>query len=482
MTEKIRRVGSNEAVTVAGGGLAGSEAAWQLASRGIRVKLFEMRPVKKSPAHSTGELAELVCSNSLGADRPTSPAGILKEELRKLGSLIMSCAEKARVPAGGALAVDGRIFSGLVTEAVTCNPNIELIREEVCRIPEGPAILAVGPLMGESIARSIKDVVGEDCLSFFDAAAPIVTLDSVDMNRAYRAGRYGQCGDYINCPLDKEQYEAFQRELASAERAQQHIARGTKKPRYFEGCLPVEVMAERGLDTLRYGPMRPVGLPDPSNGKIPYAVVQLRRSDAEGTLYGMVGFQTNLKWPEQDRVFRMIPALENAELVRKGVMHENAFVCAPRVLDRFMRPRNGGVVAREDLFLAGQITGVEGYVESTASGLAAALNMSALLLGRPMPEWPAETAIGSLLRYLSTAEPKSFQPMNVNLGIFPPFDDQGLKKLKKTPGGKKLTKQERSLMFAERSAAALEKFLDENSRNACNPQPDIIHLGNERRE
>ena len=389
---------SNEAVTIAGGGLAGSEAAWQLASRGVRVKLFEMRPGKKTPAHRTGDLAELVCSNSLGADRPTSPAGILKEELRRLDSLVMRCAAEARIPAGGALAVDGRAFSALVTEAVTRNPNIDMIRQEVHGIPDGPAIIAAGPLMSGGIASGIRDIVGEGCLSFFDAAAPIVTLDSVDMNRAYRAGRYGQCDDYINCPLDKEQYEAFQRELAAAERALQHgtgDAEGGRKPRYFEGCLPVEVMAERGLDTLRYGPMRPVGLPDPSTGKTPYAVVQLRRDNAEGTLYNMVGFQTNLKWPEQERGFRMIPALERAEFVRKGVMHENAFVCAPRVLDRFMRPRRCDAVVRDDLFLAGQITGVEGYVESTASGLVAALNMHALLAGLPMPEWPPETAIGS---------------------------------------------------------------------------------------
>jgi methylenetetrahydrofolate--tRNA-(uracil-5-)-methyltransferase len=449
-------MGPNETVTIAGGGLAGTEAAWRIASFGIRVRLFEMRPAKKSPAHRTGDLAELVCSNSLGADRPTSPAGILKEELRRLDSLIISCAEKARIPAGGALAVDGAIFSGLVTEAVTSNPNIELVREEVRAIPRGPAILAVGPLMSESIAEEIKGVVGEDCLYFFDAAAPIVTLDSIDMNGAYRAGRYGQSDDYINCPLDKERYDAFLRELATAQRAPQHTREGVK-PRYFEGCLPVEVMAERGPDTLRYGPMRPVGLPDASTGSIPYAVVQLRRNNAEGTLYSMVGFQTNLKWPEQERVFRMIPALRNAEFVRKGVMHENAFVCAPRVLDAFMRPRVGDAAVRDDLFLAGQITGVEGYVESTASGLAVALNMAALLTGRPMPEWPPQTAIGSLLRYLRTAEIKSFQPMNVNLGIFPPLDVQ---RLKKTPGGKKLSKQDRSLMFAERSGAALEKFMN----------------------
>jgi methylenetetrahydrofolate--tRNA-(uracil-5-)-methyltransferase len=473
-------MGSSESVTVIGGGLAGSEAAWQLSARGVRVRLFEMRPAKKSPAHRTGELAELVCSNSLGADRPTSPAGILKAELRRLGSLIMKCAEEARIPAGGALAVDGKIFSGLVTAAITENPDIELIRQEACGIPEGPAIIAAGPLMSGGIAEGIKNIVGEDYLSFFDAAAPIATLDSVDLTRAYRAGRYGQGDDYINCPMDKERYETFCKELLSAERAMLHPLPGTdgkadesgkggkkkQKGKYFEGCLPIEVMAERGLDTLRYGPMRPVGLPDPSTGKEPYAVVQLRRDNAQGTLYNLVGFQTSLKWPEQDRVFRMIPALENAEFVRKGVMHENAFVCAPRVLDSFMRPKRNGALYKDDLFLAGQITGVEGYVESVASGLSAALCMYAIMTGSAMPEWPAETAIGSLVRYLMTAEPESFQPMNVNLGIFPPLDAKDIERIKKTNGDgkrKKITKQDRSLMFAERSLVSLEKFLGKDS-------------------
>jgi methylenetetrahydrofolate--tRNA-(uracil-5-)-methyltransferase len=466
-------MGLSEPVTVVGGGLAGSEAAWQLALRGVRVKIFEMRPAKKSPAHRTGELAELVCSNSLGADRPTSPAGIMKAELRRLGSLIMKCAEEARIPAGGALAVDRKIFSGLVTSAITNSPNIELIRREACEIPEGPAIIAAGPLMSGGIAEGIKNIVGEDYLSFFDAAAPIAALDSVDLTRAYRAGRYGQGDDYINCPMDKERYEVFCKELVSAERAMRHPLPGTEdkegkkkqKSRYFEGCLPIEVMAERGIDTLRYGPMRPVGLPDPSTGKEPYSVVQLRRDNASGTLYNLVGFQTNLKWPEQDRVFRMIPALENAEFVRKGVMHENAFVCAPRVLDGFMRPRRDGALYREDLFLAGQITGVEGYVESVASGLSAALCMYAIITGGAMPEWPAETAIGSLMRYLRTAAPESFQPMNVNLGIFPPLDAKEAWKIKKTQGDgkrKKITKQDRSLMFAERSLASLEKLIGED--------------------
>jgi methylenetetrahydrofolate--tRNA-(uracil-5-)-methyltransferase len=449
------------AAAVIGGGLAGSEAAWQLARRGVMVKLFEMRPGKSSPAHSGGNLAELVCSNSLGADQPTSPAGILKDELRMAGSLIIRCAESARVPAGGALAVDREIFSAAVTNEIINNPYIDLRRTEARGIPEDcPAIVAAGPLMSGGIAEAVKKIVGEEYLSFFDAAAPIVIMHSIDMSRAYRASRYGKGDDYINCPMDRNLYEEFHSQLVSAERAPVHGGReaGGEKPKYFEGCLPLEVMAERGIDTLRFGPMRPVGLPDPSTGREPYAVVQLRRDNAGGTLYNMVGFQTNLRWGEQDRIFRMIPALENAEFARRGVMHESAFVNAPNALDRFLRPKGaGGVPAREDLFLAGQITGVEGYVESAASGLVAAVNLHAVITGGAMPEWPSQTAIGSLLRYLSTASPECFRPVNVNLGIFPPLE------IKKMPGrGKKISKPERSLLFAERSRKAFEEFLGES--------------------
>ena len=451
-------------VTVVGGGLAGSEAAWQLANRNFRVDLYEMRPLRSSPAHATSDLAELVCSNSLGADQPTSPAGILKEELRWFDSLIIRCAEQTRVPAGRALAVDREGFARLVTNEIAAHPNIRLLREELKEIPNGPCILATGPLMSGAIADAIKCLVGEEYLSFFDAAAPIVTLDSVNEEKSFRASRYGQGDDYVNCPLDEEQYAAFQKALVEAERVPLHEVdfRGEtreettgKKQKYFEGCLPVEVMGERGVDTLRFGPMRPVGLPDPRTGREPYALVQLRRDNAEGTLYNLVGFQTNLKWGEQERVFRMIPALAGAEFVRKGVMHRNTFVCAPRVLDAFLRPKKEGQTVRRDLFLAGQITGVEGYVESTASGLVAALYMAAVLDGRAeenMLAWPRETAIGSLLHYLSTADPVSFQPMNVNLGIFPPLPPRPGKK-------KKIAKQERSLLFAERSREALEAFL-----------------------
>ena len=453
-------------VSIVGGGLAGAEAAWQLGRRGVRVKLYEMRPGRSSPAHTGDGLAELVCSNSLGADRATSPAGILKDELRLLKSVIISAAERTRVPAGGALAVDRESFSSLVTEIVTECPNIELIRSEVTDIPEGPAIIAAGPLLYGALAERIKDLIGEEYLSFFDAVAPVVTYESIDMSRAFRAGRYGQSDDYINCPMDLEQYRAFREALVSAERVPlsevDFRGEGTcpvtgGKQRYFEGCLPVEVMADRGADTLRFGPMRPVGLPDPATGREPCALLQLRRDNAEGTLYNMVGFQTNLRWGEQERVFRMIPALHGAEFVRKGVMHRNTFVNAPRVLDSHMRPMRDGVPVRPDLFLAGQITGVEGYVESTASGMAAALNMFALLSGNELPVFPSVTAIGALFNYLLTAEPETFQPMNVNLGIFPKLE------ISKEPGQtkkpKKLTKQERSLLYAERSIEAMKALL-----------------------
>ncbi|MDR1137416.1 MAG: methylenetetrahydrofolate--tRNA-(uracil(54)-C(5))-methyltransferase (FADH(2)-oxidizing) TrmFO [Synergistaceae bacterium] len=436
----------NLSAVIVGGGLAGSEAAFQLASRGVKVFLYEMRPYKSTPAHSTGKLAELVCSNSLGADTVSSPAGILKQELRMLDSLVIGCADRAKIPAGKALAVDREIFSGLVTDAIEANGNIEIIHEEATEIPRRAAIIAAGPLMSGGIAEAVENTAGMR-LSFFDAAAPIVTLESIDMSRAYLADRYGGGGgDYINCPMDKMRYETFRGALVAAERAVTH--KSDEHVEYFEGCLPIEVMAERGMDTMRFGPLRPVGLADPSTGREPYAVVQLRRDNAAGTLYNLVGFQTNLKWPEQDRTFRMIPALENAVFVRHGVMHRNSFVCAPASLDGYLRPASGGAVLRRDLFLAGQITGVEGYVESTAMGLAAALFMHAVLLERALPEFPAATAIGSLLRYLKEAEPSTFQPMNVNLGIFPKL---------KFP--KKLSKPERCAMYAECSRSDMEKFI-----------------------
>ena len=409
---------SSPAVSIIGGGLAGADAAWALASRGIKVVLYEMRPLSTTPAHRTDLLAEVVCSNSFGADSPSSPAGILKNELRRLGSLVMKCADKSRVPAGKALAVDRDIFSRLATEMLEEHPLVEIIREERTSLPEGPVIIATGPLTSPAMAGEIKKLAGEDYLAFFDAIAPVVEADSIDMNIAFRKGRWGQEDDYINCPFNRDEYEAFIEALTTAERVLPHDFEDS--PSWFEGCLPVEVMASRGLDTLRFGPMRPVGLPLPGTEKEAWAVAQLRQDNKEGTLYNIVGFQTSLRWGEQERVFRMIPGLAEAEFARFGVMHRNIYVNAPAVLDSRLRFKSGP----EDLFLAGQITGVEGYLESAAMGLAAALNMAALLLEKPFPEWPREAAIGALLHYLGDAVERRFQTMNMNMGLFPPLEER----------------------------------------------------------
>lgn len=429
-------------VKIIGGGLSGSEAAWQLARRGVPVTLYEMRPGKMTPAHETGHFGEIVCSNSLGGDLPSSPAGILKEELRRLDSLVIKCAEKARVPAGRALAVDRERFASLMDEALLSHPLIEVIREEVTEVPEEPAIIATGPLTGQAMAESLARLLGESHLYFFDAVAPIVAYDSIDLSKTFRGGRYGGGDDYINCPMNEDEYLAFWKALTEAETAPLREFE-KEEMRHFEGCLPIEVIAGRGEKTLLFGPLRPVGLTPPDGSGEPHAVVQLRQDNEEGTLYNLVGFQTNLKWGEQERVFRMIPALRNAEFVRKGVMHRNLFVCAPKALDGFLRP-----LGHEALFLAGQMTGVEGYTESTAMGLVAAVYMFRLRSGGPLPEWPHETAIGSLLRYLKTSVAKNFQPMNVNLGIFP-----------KLPGKKIKKKTERSEAYCQRSLSALEKFM-----------------------
>jgi len=427
-------------VTVVGAGLAGSEAAWQLANRGIPVRLVEMRPVLMTPAHTTDRFGELVCSNSLGADVLTSPAGILKAELRKLQSLVLKAADLYPVPAGRALAVDRERFAEAVTENLTAHPLVETVREEAVEIPDGPCIVATGPLTSENMARRISGLTGQEFLYFHDAVAPVIERDSIDMERAYRGSRYGQGEDYINCPLDETAYDLLVQGLLSAERAQKHEFEGHHP--YFEGCLPVEVIASRGRDTLRFGPLRPVGLPDPATGREPFAVVQLRQDNLEGTLYNMVGFQTSLKWGEQERVFRLIPALAEAEFARLGVMHRNLYVNAPSVLDGAL-----GVAGRKDLFLAGQIVGVEGYMESTAMGIVAALSMASCLKGGDLPAWPRETAIGSLLHYLSDARPEKFQPMNVNLGIFPPLE----KRIR--------SRTDRCEAVAARAAAAFDSFL-----------------------
>ncbi len=411
-------------VKVIGAGLAGSEAAWQLAQRGIQVTLYEMKPGKMSPAHHSSDFAELVCSNSFRGDRLENAVGLLKEELRRCGSLIMQCAEATRVEAGGCLAVDREGFAHLVTEKIKSHPHITVVEEEITQIPEGPVILATGPLTSDALSQAIGEYFGTDYLHFFDAAAPLVTAESVDMSLAWWQSRYDRgTPDYVNCAMDKEQYEAFVRELVAAEEAEVH---GFEDKNVFEGCMPVEVMARRGQDTLRYGPLKPVGLTDPHTGKEPYAVVQLRLDNASGTVYNLVGFQTHLKFGEQKRVFSMIPALKNAEFVRYGVMHRNTFLQSPKLLDRFYADRRNPLVA-----FAGQMTGVEGYVESTASGYLAAVAMAAKLQGREVPDYPKTTAIGALGLYICDESNVNFQPMNINFSIIAPLEQRIRKKAEK---------------------------------------------------
>ncbi len=406
-----------EAVTVVGAGLAGSEAAWQLASRGIPVTLREMKPQKMSPAHHSAQFAELVCSNSLRSDELSNAVGLLKEELRRGGSLILACADEHRVEAGGALAVDRQGFSAAVTEKLRAHPLIYVVEGEVERVPaEGQVILATGPLTSDALAGDIRRFLGgEDYLSFFDAAAPLVAFDSVDMDRAWFASRYDKgTADYINCALDEDEYRAFWEALTTAQEAEVH---GFEDKSVFEGCMPVEVMARRGFDTLRYGPLKPKGLKDPRTGREPYAVVQLRRDNAQGSVYNLVGFQTHLKFPEQKRVFSMIPALERAEFLRYGVMHRNTYLNSPKLLDRYYRVRSCPRV-----MFAGQVTGVEGYVESTASGFLCAVELAHRLLGDPPVDFPSLTAIGALAGYISNESVTDFQPMNINFGLIPPLD------------------------------------------------------------
>ena len=376
-------------VKVIGAGLAGAEAAWQLAQRGVQVALYEMKPNKKSPAHHADTFAELVCSNSLRGDRLENAVGLLKEELRRMGSLIIACADATRVEAGGCLAVDREGFSQMVTERIRNHPNITVIEEEVTKVPEGPVIVATGPLPSDALSQAIGEYFGTGYLHFFDAAAPLVTAESVDMEKAWWQSRYDRgTPDYVNCAMDKAEYEAFLQELIHAEEAEVH---GFEDKNVFEGCMPVEVMARRGPDTLRFGPLKPVGLTDPKTGKEPYAVVQLRQDNATKSVFNLVGFQTHLKFPEQKRVFSMIPALKNAEFVRYGVMHRNTFLQSPKLLDRFYADRRNPMVA-----FAGQMTGVEGYVESAASGFLAAVAMAAKVKGETPVEFPKETAIGAL--------------------------------------------------------------------------------------
>lgn len=428
------------AVNVIGAGLAGSEAAWQLASRGIQVRLYEMRPVRQTPAHHTDKFAELVCSNSLRANTLTNAVGVLKEEMRKLNSVIIHSADSSAVPAGGALAVDRHDFAARVTEQVKNHPNVTVINEEVTDIPEGPTVIATGPLTSEALSVKLKELSGEDYLYFYDAAAPIIEKDSIDMDKVYLKSRYdkGEAA-YLNCPMTEEEFDRFYEALTSAETVP---LKEFEKEIFFEGCMPIEVMANRGKKTMLFGPMKPVGLEDPKTGKRPYAVVQLRQDDAAGTLYNIVGFQTHLKWGPQKEVIRLIPGLENAEIVRYGVMHRNTFINSPKVLRATYQFKN-----RDDLFFAGQMTGVEGYVESAASGLVAGLNAARLVKGEALIEFPHETAIGSMARYITTANPKSFQPMNANFGLFPdlPVKIRG--------------KKERNEKHAERALETIQNFM-----------------------
>ncbi|HHW92301.1 MAG TPA: FADH(2)-oxidizing methylenetetrahydrofolate--tRNA-(uracil(54)-C(5))-methyltransferase TrmFO [Firmicutes bacterium] len=429
-------------IIIVGGGLAGSEAAWQAARRGVRVTLWEMRPKRMTPAHHTGAFAELVCSNSFRAQALENAVGLLKEEMRRLGSVIMECADKEQVPAGGALAVDRQGFAACVTERVRNHPLVTVEIGEVTAIPprEQPVVIATGPLTTEDLTEDIKTLTGEDHLYFYDAAAPIVTLESLDKDVIFRASRYGKGEEeaYINCPLTREEYERLWEALVAGE---VYEGKDFEEKRFFEGCMPVEELARRGRDTLRYGPLKPVGLKDPRTGKHPYAVVQLRQDNREGTLYNMVGFQTRLKWGEQKRIFSLIPGLEQAEFVRYGVMHRNTFISAPRVLRNTYQYRGD-----EMLFFAGQITGVEGYVESAASGLVAGINAARMAKGQKPLTFPLETAHGALANYITTANPQNFQPMNINFGLFPPLQIT----IK--------NRRERNRALAERALASLGVF------------------------
>ena len=427
-------------IIIIGGGLAGCEAAYQLSKRGCEVSLYEMRPNLLTPAHKTGMLAEIVCSNSLGSENMNeriTASGILKEELELADSLILSCARESRVPAGGALAVDREKFSGLVTQRIESSANIHIIREEYTHLPEELAIISSGPLTSDSLAEAMKGIAGER-IYFYDAVAPVIMRESIDMSKVFVSGRYGRGDDYINCPMNKEEYLRFHDALVHAER---NLPHDFERDKYFEGCMPVEAIAERGTDTLRFGPMKPRGLTDPRTNREPYAAVQLRQDNSDGTLYNLVGFQTGLKWPEQKRVFSMIPGLEHAEFVRLGVMHRNTSVNAPAVLDEFMRLRE-----RKNIFLAGQITGVEGYMESTAMGLVAGINASMILEGKDLISWPRDSAVGSLIHYLMTTEPSHFQPMNINLGLFP--------ELVNVRG-----KKERAKVHRDRAVESMKAFL-----------------------
>lgn len=436
-------------VNVIGAGLAGCEAAYQLSKRGVHVRLYESKPLKKSPAHHSDQLCELVCSNSFKANRTNSAAGLLKEEMRTLGSLLLQCADQCAVPAGGALAVDREKFSAMVTDAIKNDPNIEIIPEEITSIPDDAiTIIATGPLTHDALSSAIADRFGES-LRFFDAAAPIVAADSIDMEHAFFESRYGKGGgeDYLNCPMNKAEYEAFYEALVSAERAPVHEF-DVMNPKVYEGCMPIEVMAQRGEDTIRFGPMKPVGLRDPRTGHRPWAVLQLRKENAAATMYNLVGFQTNLKFGEQKRVFSMIPALHDAEFLRYGVMHRNTFINSPRLLSS-----EYSLKENKNLFFAGQITGVEGYMESASSGLLCGINAARLFCGQATVTLPDTTMMGALSRYISDPTVTNFQPMGANFGVLP--------ELKNRPRDK----AERGTAYAERALGDLVAFIDEQQIN-----------------
>lgn len=431
-------------LTIIGGGLAGSEAAWQAALRGLQVRLYEMRPQLTTGAHQTQDLAELVCSNSLGSNLPDRASGVLKNEARFLGSMLLEVAAEAALPAGGALAVDRQLFARRVTERIESHPNIEIVREEMQEIPDSPTLIASGPLTSPALSQSLSELSGEEHLYFFDAIAPVIHADSINMEIAFRASRYGtgeqEEGDYINCPFTREEYQAFVDELLKAERIElrtfeEAIRSGVKAGHFFEGCLPVEVIAERGLDSLAFGPMRPVGLRDPRTGRRPHAIVQLRQDNLAGSLYNLVGFQTNLKYPEQKRIFRLIPGLENAEFMRYGQMHRNTFIASPKLLRPTLQH-----IRRDDLFFAGQITGVEGYMGNIATGLLAGVNAARLHHREEPLVLPQTTMLGALCHYVTHADLKDFQPMKANFGILPPLEFAG-----------KIGKRDRGKLYAERA-------------------------------
>ncbi len=428
-------------IKIIGAGLAGCEAAWQLANMGIRVALYEMKPTKRTPAHKTSDFAELVCSNSFRADGIYNAVGLLKEEMRKLGSLIMECADETKVPAGGALAVDRDAFAKMVTEKINAHPNIEVFSKEVTEInTDEYTIVAAGPLASDRLSVEISKLTGNEGLHFFDAAAPIVSFDSIDMSKAFKAARYGRGGDdYINCPMNKEEYIAFRNALITAETAVVH--EGVENPKVFEGCMPIEIMAARGEDTMRYGPLKPVGLTNPHNDSRPYAVVQLRQDNAAASMYNIVGFQTHLKFGEQKRVFSMLPGLENADFVRYGVMHRNTYINSPELLTAQYNMKKF-----PKTYFAGQITGVEGYIESASSGLLAGVFAGCRILDKPLPEFSNKTAIGSLAHYVSNSSVSNFQPMNVNFGIMQDLDVR----IK--------DKREKAEEYAKRSFEEIEKI------------------------